>query len=149
MSSFVVVAAGFNVDDDDDDVKIDDFCFIQSCCRVGARPLHSCPHISACTVRACSKVAFLVGPEGGWAKGELDEAFGGGAAGGATGSAAPAADPQPPKPPPPPGPTKRAPAEAAAMPAMWRVSLGRRILRAETASMCALAAWSALCEAEP
>ena len=55
--------------------------------------------------------AFLVGPEGGWAPGELDRVFNG------------VLD------------SERA--------QLWRVSLGPGILRAETASLYALATWNA------
>jgi 16S rRNA (uracil1498-N3)-methyltransferase len=64
---------------------------------------------------------FLVGPEGGWAEGEVDRALaslspdGNPAAGSSTGSI---------------------PLQ------VWRVSLGLLILRAETASICSLSVWN-------
>jgi len=73
------------------------------------------------------EIALVVGPEGGWAPGEVDALVepgeGEGGAGGEDHS-----------------PT----GSAAAKRRIWRVSLGENILRAETAAMYVLAACSAV-----
>ena len=73
-------------------------------------------------------MALVVGPEGGWAPGEVDSlvAQEGRAGGGDVDGGAPES------------------ATAASQRRVWRVSLGENILRAETAAMYVLSACSAV-----